>query len=344
MMPLIVHPIPTTSIHVQGQPGKDRRALVEEAHLYALLSALVAKARLGGEWEADEISFFGAGHRDQPAQLADAVARWLQDHLTEYDCSSVRPPVLPDVHALDVTPAGDTNAKIAVNQDLLQLAHGQAVTSLAASIVHEVACRNGAQLRLDAYGADQARQLAQIVPDVTATCAANLAYYTRELVPVARSLEIVRRCTVTAIYCAVASELGGDDVYLELDGTQTWPATGWTRMNTGETYNLSVPVIASVEQASVVDLWDHDILSANDHLYKFPFKPDEMVRLARDVNQELRLERTREDQSYVHWGHRVDDQEQATYYLDFTVTAVQLEQLRDTPVPDPPRQIVHDEL
>ncbi len=71
--------------------------------------------------------------------------------------------------------------------------------------------------------------------------------------------------------CILNDEVDKDEVYLKFNGKKIWPEKGaYTRIDNSESFDLNVKVQHHEPHTPlVIELWDFDYLSLNDHLGSF---------------------------------------------------------------------------
>lgn len=71
--------------------------------------------------------------------------------------------------------------------------------------------------------------------------------------------------------CIVNDEIDEDEVYLKHNGKKIWPESGiYKGIDTSESFDINVEVSSeNPMEPIVIELWDFDFVSANDHLGNF---------------------------------------------------------------------------
>ncbi|MEM9896308.1 MAG: hypothetical protein AAF789_08055 [Bacteroidota bacterium] len=84
------------------------------------------------------------------------------------------------------------------------------------------------------------------------------------------------RINITSITCHVPDESDKDEMYLKYKGEKIWPTdSSFFRIDVDE--NVAIHHTFEVNEDWVeLELWDWDLLSANDHLGTFKFKVDDL--------------------------------------------------------------------
>ncbi len=74
------------------------------------------------------------------------------------------------------------------------------------------------------------------------------------------------KLTLLNLNCYLSAEDDGDEIYLKHQGERIWPATTrYYHINSGTVpVNLEVPITKG--DSYTIELWEFDVLSANDHL------------------------------------------------------------------------------
>lgn len=78
------------------------------------------------------------------------------------------------------------------------------------------------------------------------------------------------------IFCDVSEEVSEDEIFLKYQGKKIWPADSrYMHIKRGEHTAVNI-IIPSVQegQSATIELWDWDLLSANDHLGDFLLTAD----------------------------------------------------------------------
>lgn len=75
---------------------------------------------------------------------------------------------------------------------------------------------------------------------------------------------------LTNLHCYLVEEHGFDDVYLKYKGKKIWPKEKKHAISMDTTTELNLPLKGLIEkQQIVIELWDWDLVSANDKLGTF---------------------------------------------------------------------------
>ncbi len=75
---------------------------------------------------------------------------------------------------------------------------------------------------------------------------------------------------LTNLHCYLVEEHGYDDVYLKYNGKKIWPEGKKRAISMDTTTVLNIPLKnLSDKQQLVIELWDWDLISANDKLGTF---------------------------------------------------------------------------
>ena len=74
------------------------------------------------------------------------------------------------------------------------------------------------------------------------------------------------KLTILNLNCYLPEEAGGDEIYLKYAGNRIWPLDSRFYHITNETtpVNIEFPVVKG--DRLTIELWEFDVLSANDHL------------------------------------------------------------------------------
>ncbi len=71
---------------------------------------------------------------------------------------------------------------------------------------------------------------------------------------------------ILSLKCYLSDESGGDEIYLESNGKKIWPTDAKYQNIGNETTPVDLEYTISKGDTMQIKLWDHDKLSANDHL------------------------------------------------------------------------------
>ncbi len=82
----------------------------------------------------------------------------------------------------------------------------------------------------------------------------------------------MEKITLKSLHCTLNDEVDKDEVYLKLNGKKIWPSGFYKQIGTGERIDINYS-FESDEDVIEIELWDFDLLSRNDLLGKFIFKP-----------------------------------------------------------------------
>ena len=90
-------------------------------------------------------------------------------------------------------------------------------------------------------------------------------------------METLYNIKIQHIFFDVSEEVSEDEIFLKFRGKKIWPTDKrYGQIKRGEhvAINIIVPEINEGETA-VIELWDWDLFSSNDHLGDFPLKADQ---------------------------------------------------------------------
>lgn len=71
-----------------------------------------------------------------------------------------------------------------------------------------------------------------------------------------------------SIKCIVNDEIDKDEIYLKYKGKKIWPKNIYFQIDNGEEQEIDF-LLEHQGQVLELELWDHDMLSPNDHLGTF---------------------------------------------------------------------------
>jgi hypothetical protein len=71
---------------------------------------------------------------------------------------------------------------------------------------------------------------------------------------------------ILSLKCYLPDESAGDDIYLELAGKKIWPTNAKFLIIKTEDNPVNLEFNIQKGDKITIDLWDHDLLTANDHL------------------------------------------------------------------------------
>jgi hypothetical protein len=71
---------------------------------------------------------------------------------------------------------------------------------------------------------------------------------------------------ILKLKCYLSDETDGDEVYLQSGGKKIWPTDQKFMHVTGEETLVGLDYKIQKGESIAIELWDHDMLSANDHL------------------------------------------------------------------------------
>ena len=74
---------------------------------------------------------------------------------------------------------------------------------------------------------------------------------------------------ITQLKCNVNDEFDGDEIYLKYDGKKIWPARLFKGIRTGEELSIDLFIEVPEDQKIIIELWEYDLLTMNDHLGSF---------------------------------------------------------------------------
>ena len=110
------------------------------------------------------------------------------------------------------------------------------------------------------------------------------------------------KVSLKKLQCIVNDEVDEDEVYLKYEGKKIWPEDGiYKGIDNSETFELGVTIDhADPEELLIIELWDFDYLSFNDHLGSFE------IKLGKDThgsfNTSMTLKEKGSSASYIlHW-------------------------------------------
>ncbi|MCP4459055.1 MAG: hypothetical protein GY816_13685 [Cytophagales bacterium] len=79
----------------------------------------------------------------------------------------------------------------------------------------------------------------------------------------------------TSIKCSVPDEIDKDEMYLKYNGEKIWPeGTKFFRVDVDDEVDMDLTMEVPAGQV-VIELWDYDYVSLNDHLGSFTFTVDD---------------------------------------------------------------------
>jgi hypothetical protein len=339
---MVIHPIPTARIRVRNATD-ERRASLETAHAYAVLSIAVARQYAReSRWAELEKRLLGDVRTPEfDTRIAQLLDRFANVEVV-YDLAPDRAlpmPILPGVYA------SGTDTGIALAAEVWTLDAAARETALICSIVHAMATAAGFERWLDAYTDPCAEAFARLDPAAAQRSAPNLVYYARELLPVARSLEQVSYCTVRTIKCLEywRGSSGGysTDIYLNKNGSKVWPASRSSAISApGESSLGAIEVKSRPSSWDTIEVWKDVWLLPDELQWTFAFSPDaEVISTAGGIPL-----RTADPGSYEAPGTDSRDSGSVNYRCTLTVESQQLESVSAAQPTHPPAGIVHDEL
>jgi hypothetical protein len=87
-------------------------------------------------------------------------------------------------------------------------------------------------------------------------------------------LIMVYKLRILNLKCYLSDEADGDEVYLESEGGKIWPTDHKFIQVTGEETAIGVDFKIQKGESMDIELWDYDMLSANDHLGRIVIQAD----------------------------------------------------------------------
>jgi hypothetical protein len=77
---------------------------------------------------------------------------------------------------------------------------------------------------------------------------------------------------ILSLHCLLNDETDKDEVFLKHLGKRVWPSGRYHKIGSGEREPVNVVVEHDPVQDLVIELWDYDLLSANDLMGTFKAK------------------------------------------------------------------------
>lgn len=97
---------------------------------------------------------------------------------------------------------------------------------------------------------------------------------------------------ILSLKCYLPDEKDGDDIYLMSGGSKMWPPNKKFLTIADEDTPIGIELNISKGDRIPIELWDHDNLSANDHLGKLVIEADshgrfivEFIKMAKDKSR-----------------------------------------------------------
>ena len=79
---------------------------------------------------------------------------------------------------------------------------------------------------------------------------------------------------ILSLKCYISDESDGDEIYLMSAGKKIWPTDNKYRNINVESTQIELVMIIQKGDRITIELWDHDKLSANDHLGDLTIQAD----------------------------------------------------------------------
>jgi hypothetical protein len=103
---------------------------------------------------------------------------------------------------------------------------------------------------------------------------------------------------LSSLYSILNDEIDRDELYLKFNGKKIWPENKkYISVGSDEKVDVDVTLDVPANEQLILELWDHDTFSRNDHLGSFHMIPDEFSGGPYSCN--LRLKESSSTASYI---------------------------------------------